>query len=292
MAGYPPAGAGVGGMGGDPAYGGEAGYAVPAGPRAGGYGPPGMAAAAGSSLKHMQTTTSMNIVFFAAACCIMGGAFISSIWYFFEFSFKGFVNNLNMMYMFMLGGVLAILDTPIFKTVKKVHDLKFFITKYASFVTRVTGKGICFVFLGCSLLSSMWHNENNAFMQFLAVLINGFVIFVGVAAIVIGGMKSQKLRQVQIKLGQGVLEQNYPHCAKKYPPSLGPLKSGLTPMEFNELTKGQGCPNWDDADLKLIFNTLCTVPAWRVQPGGNPADDQKLLEQDLKDWVYGGTVWL
>merc|ERR1719410_293061 len=101
-----PSGAGAGGYG-QQGYDQEVGYAAPPGSRAGGYAPPGMSA--GSSLKHMQTTTSMNIVFFIAACCIMGGAAVSFTYLFLTFSPA---DALNMFYMFALGGVFAILDTP------------------------------------------------------------------------------------------------------------------------------------------------------------------------------------
>merc|ERR1712217_32335 len=114
-----------------------------------------------NSLKQMQTITSMNLVFFAAACCIMLGALIGGLCLFFSFEL---VDCLGMCYLIVFGGILAVLDTPFFKQVKAMGDLKMYIGKYINLLTRVTGKGVTFLFLGCTLFIMMWDNLEGGFL--------------------------------------------------------------------------------------------------------------------------------
>merc|ERR1719401_1616356 len=126
-------------------------------------------------------------------------------------------------------------------------------------------------------------------MDFLAVVLCLFPTAVGLIAIVIGIMKSQKLNKARQHLAMGALEQRYDQWAQTY---RGP-QGGLTPGEFNSLTMENGGFKWEDADLKLIFNALVSNPAWRInQPtnmtaGGRPMDEPKIPKEDLKSWVSG-----
>eukprot|EP00928_Gymnodinium_smaydae_P044705 TRINITY_DN29826_c0_g1_i1.p1 TRINITY_DN29826_c0_g1~~TRINITY_DN29826_c0_g1_i1.p1 ORF type:complete len:294 (-),score=49.14 TRINITY_DN29826_c0_g1_i1:104-985(-) len=229
---------------------------------------------AGFGMPSMATTTSMNLVFFAASCCVIGGAFLGGI----VVLFSGrLVDFLNMTYMLIFGCILAILDTPFFKSVKLCQDLKVYIGKYINILTRVTGKGVCFVFLGAALLSGMFH-DGGVFFKFLAVVLGMFVMAVGVIAIVIGSMKSRKLKMLQDRLVHGVLENEFRNFSRG--------QSGLTPREFGALSEHL-LPEqrWEDADLKLIFNALSLHPKWRAMPG----QDQPLLPlYDLQVWVNSG----
>jgi len=256
----------------------------------GGY-PPQMGYPSGApanSLKQMQTTTSMNLVFFGAACCIILGAFISGLSLLCSWEW---VDCLECCYLVIFGGILAVLDTPFMKTIKIMGDLKMYIGKYIQLLTRVTGKGITFLFLGSSLFTVMVDNLEGGFMIFLAVVLCFFPVVVGFAAIVIGIMKSQKLAKARHLLSQGAIEHRYLQWAQTYQ---GP-QGGLTPTEFNSLTMENGGFKWEDADLKLIFNALVSNPAWRInaQNSGRPMDSEpKIPKEDLMSWVRGGMVWL
>lgn len=248
----------------------------------GGYQQQGGYPTAAPNYAAKQTITSMNLVFFAAACCIMFGALISALCFLGSFEL---VDCLGMCYMVVFGGILAVLDTPFFKTIKAMGDLKMNIGKYINLLTRVTGKGVTFVFLGCSLFIMMWDNLEGAFLLFLAVVLCLFPFVVGLAAIVIGVMKSQKLNKARQHLAMGVLEQRYDQWAQTY---RGP-QGGLTPKEFYSLTMENGNFTWEDADLKLIFNALVSNPAWTIDAAQQQA---QIPKEDLLNWVKGSIVWL
>mmetsp|Transcript_56 Transcript_56/g.81 ORF Transcript_56/g.81 Transcript_56/m.81 type:complete len:325 (-) Transcript_56:194-1168(-) len=250
--------------------------------------------------KSLNVVSDWSVAFFMAACCIMLGAIIAGIDLFFSFELVDF---LEMCYMFVFGGVLALMDTPCFKNMKTVSDHKLYFSKYVNLLTRVTGKGITFLFLGCSLFSNMWENLEGNGLEFLAFVLCSLPILVGIAALVIGFMKSQKLSRARQSLPQEEVNVSmiYDQYARTFP---GP-QGGLTQVEFNDLTVKTAGIKWEDADLKLIFNALVVNPQWRtshnVNPGmpggsmnnmGNMVELAKIPKQDLVAWVQGGMVWL
>jgi len=230
--------------------------------------------------KDMAATGNMNDVFFAAACSIMLGAFVSGM--VFLFSLK-LVDFFALFYLTCFSAMLAVMDTPFFKTIKAVMDAKMYIGKYVQFVTRVTGKGVTFIFLGSMLCVTMWDNLEGGFLLFLAVVLTLFPAIVGSFAIGIGVLKSNKLdkakRQLQL--------YNWPN-------------QGLSMNEFNVLTTENGGYKFQSFDLKLIFNALVSNPGWRMQANAqsqqgsyaSPSEEVRIPKQDLLDWSQGGYVFL
>lgn len=246
----------------------------------------------------MASGNHMNDVFFAAACCIISGSFIAGS----ALLFKGeLVDWLEMTYILFFGVCLAVLDTPLMKTIKLIMDAKKYIGKYIAFVTRLTGKGISFVFLGSALFLTMVDNLDGGFMRFLAVVLCFVPVVVGFGAIVIGALKSKKLDAVRKQL-VAVIEQRYDSFATTFPGQFG----GLTMTEFNRLTyENAGGVRFETQDLKLIFNALVSNPSWRQQvvastqnmSGGYQNalagdDSMKIPKQDLLDWCRDGLVLL
>lgn len=247
-------------------------------------------AGATASFKQMQTTTSMNLVFFVAACTIVAVALIDAICLLVS---GELFDALELTYLVVFGAILAVLDTPFFKTIKLMGDLRMYIGKYINLVTRVTGKGVTFVFLGSTLFCTIVNTSGSQVWKVLGFFICGVPTLVGCAAIVIGIMKSQKLSKARQHLATGALQQRYEQYAQTH---RGP-QGGLTPAEFNGLTMENGGFKWEDADLKLIFNALVSNPAWRINPaaqqGPNGRESEpKIPREDLINWVQGGMVWL
>merc|ERR1712050_677533 len=141
----------------------------------------------------------------------------------------------------------------------------------------------------------MGDNMESPAMRFFAVVLCLFPTGVGVIAIVIGIMKSQKLSKARKHIAMSALDQRYDQWANTYRGAMG----GLTPAEFNGLTMENGGFKWEDADLKLIFNALVSNPAWRINSpaqynagGATTGEDPKIPKEDLMAWVRGGVVWL
>lgn len=178
-----------------------------------------------------------------------------------------------------------------------VKDHREYFSKYVNILTRVTGKGIAFLFLGCALFSTMWDNLESSGLKFLAFVLCMIPIIVGIAALVIGFIKSQKLnkvRQVFAQEGENHMASVYDQHARTY----GGPHGGLTMLEFSELTYKTIQIKWEDTDLKLIFNALVSNPAWRTNVtnfssyGAQQVEMAKIPKEDLVAWVSGGIVWL
>jgi len=241
----------------------------------------------------MNVTSDWSVAFFMAAVSVMLGAFVGAICLFFSFELVDF---LEMSYLFIFGGVLALMDTPCFKAMKTVKDHREYFSKYVNLLTRVTGKGITFLFLGTSLFSSMWDNLEGAGLEFLAFVLCLLPVLVGLAALVIGFIKSSKLNRARAQMVQAEtdLAMIYNQYARTYPGEQG----GLIMLEFNDLTNKFAGIKWEDADLKLIFNALVSNPAWRPSnvsaqsQYGQTVEMAKIPREDLVAWVRGGMVWL
>jgi|Transcript_12528 hypothetical protein len=212
----------------------------------------------------------LNLSMFAADCCVMLGALVS---FFSEFFSIQWVNALEMSYLFIFGLILAVLDTPLIPNHQIIRDYQFSITKYIALLSRVTGKGAVYIFLGCALASSMWaKNEKSGFMIFVAVLIGFFVVLVGLMVLSVGLLKSRNLNLVRQELRKDntSLEQLYTQHAKLHP------QSGLTKEEFKTMTPYARGVAFEDADLHLIFNALST--SFR---------QEYITHDDMLAWVRG-----
>jgi hypothetical protein len=223
---------------------------------------------------------------FVAALCVAVGGAVGAIWLFFTLSW---VDTLNMIYMFLFGLIMAALDRPILPNWKFGNDMQRWISKYAALLARLTGKGMCYIFVGSTLFSSLFTNiKQQGVGAWLGGLMNLFVIIIGVISLAMGAMNTNKLRKAQELLQHGVLETQYGNFAKKYPvTNFGPA-SGITKQEFNELTQQYGGASWEPYDLDLIFNALGNVPEWLQEQDGEP----KLTKEEMLGWVNGGSVWL
>merc|ERR1719201_1329240 len=154
-----------------------------------------------------------------------------------------------------------------------VLSIRTAIGKYIAILQRVTGKGVAYIFLGCSLTSSMWANLKGGFMIFLSLLIGLFVVFIGLFSLVVAVVKSRNLNLVRQELqkdGSVSLEQMYTMHAKKEP------QMGLTQEEFKNMTPYARGVAFEGADIKLIFNALSSNPR-----------REYMSREDLQAWVHG-----
>eukprot|EP00927_Polykrikos_kofoidii_P059575 TRINITY_DN54723_c0_g1_i1.p1 TRINITY_DN54723_c0_g1~~TRINITY_DN54723_c0_g1_i1.p1 ORF type:complete len:354 (+),score=33.04 TRINITY_DN54723_c0_g1_i1:67-1062(+) len=229
----------------------------------------------------------MTLCLFAAACFVMFGALIAFLALLFTFSFLDLV---NLFYIFVFGALLAILDLPFCGGNTRVIGIQEWLGKYANILMRVTGKGLIFIFLGCTLFSTMYSNLGSTGMRVLAVLLNLFVILVGIVVTISGIITSRKLRAAQMALANGVLESRYHEYNRTYP-EIPPsnLKGGMTPSEFVALTRERCGMEWSETELRLAFNALVGSPSWRVSRM-HPAGDVLLSFEDLQKWVVGFMV--
>jgi len=213
----------------------------------------------------------MDIWWFAAACCVMLGGVIGTL----DLLFTAFapLDLIDEVYLIIFGGVMFALDAPV--NFKKFIEFKQDVHKFAKFLTRLTGRGVWYIFMGTMTFASLWENSIS---YFLAVVLGFFVFGVGVASTTIGVVKSRKLEKVRLNVYQhkqkGGLAQLYQQHAKNSP------TMGLTQQEFNDMCGSMRGVGFSPDELSAIFNALTSG---RVE---------YLSQQDLSDWTVGSMTWL
>jgi hypothetical protein len=240
----------------------------------------------------------MKKVFFVGAIYVTVQAVLGSITLIFTFQW---VDAVNMAYLFGLGIVMAIVDIPqgIPITLPLVKDMTRWIGKYANILTRFTGKGLCYIFSGSTLLASLCNNFKwelstsvSTFLYFVAALMDFAVILVGLYSLLQGCFQSEKLRKAQENLlKQNVLEREWTRFA--------PDRNGMTKPGFQSLVSqyGNGV-QFEDYQLNIIFEALGSTPAWRqptadsTVPSNSLPPEPTLTLEELTYWVKGPKVWI
>jgi len=212
-------------------------------------------------------------MWFGASLCVMVGAMISFVNELFSLVW---VDALEMAYLFLFGLLLATVDTPLFSTFNVVNTVRHGVNRFVAILTRVSGKGVVYMFLGCTLWSSMFSNLEGGFLLFLAVLLGVLIFFTGIVSLVLGISKSRNLNLVRLELHKHEnVQQMYDSHAKTKP------ELGLTSEEFNKMSPYLRGVSFEGSDLKFIFNALSSDPSRNF-----------ISIHDMRDWVSGGMVFI
>lgn len=216
----------------------------------------------------------MNVIWFAAALCLVAVGIMGVVATLISFKIA---DCIEMLYLVIFGSILAVLDTPIFANIKIVPDLKKTISQYVSILTRVTGRGMVFVFLGCTMWASVTVNVDLLFLKIIAALLTWFTIIVGIGSVGIGLSKSWKAERVRTHFLSAPpntnIEAMYSANAKLQP------NAGMTKEEFGIVVKNVRGMLLSNADLQHIFHCICT-----------DRRREYLSKKDMEDWVHGGLM--
>lgn len=203
----------------------------------------------------------MGLLWFAAACCVMLGGIIGTLSLVFT-EFKP-ADILDEVYLILFGTAMGVFDFPISFSFVILH--RFYINKYARFLTRLTGRGVFFIFLGTMTFASLW---NNSISYFLALVLGFFVVGVGIFSALLGFSKSRRLERIRKKIvgPPNLLEEKYKRFAVS-------SQEGLSQQEFKELALDVDQLVLEEGDLKLVFNALSRSPKC-----------DRISKADLEEW--------
>jgi len=216
-----------------------------------------------------------SFMWFFAALCVMVGAVISCVDEIFSLEW---IDALEMAYLFFMGLLLAVVDTPLFTSVAFVSHIHQTVNRFIAILTRVTGKGFVYMFLGCTLFSSMWTNLEGFLLMFLTVFLGTSIFLVGIISVILGFAKSRNLNQVRSALNKEpqMLPQKYSQFARSNP------STGLTPEEFEKLSISLPQQvRFEGNDMKFVFGGVSTDPSRMF-----------ISLQDLTEWVTGGMIFI
>jgi hypothetical protein len=198
--------------------------------------------------------------FFLGACCVIAAGVVGVI-SLALFAFAPF-DLINEIYLLVFGLMMLIIDFPV--PHPKVQEFKLKIYDFFLFMTRFTGRGIWYLFLGTMIVASLW---DLSLQPFLGFILGGYVVLLGFASIFYGVSKSMKLEKVRAAL----LKKG--NALEIFPPT------GLNAQGFNDLAQQNTGVRFTDEEIHYIFDAMSfTVRA-----------DDIISKEEYAEWVRPGT---
>lgn len=184
---------------------------------------------------------SWKLSFFGAACCVTGSGVYAVLYMIFHVSWAP-ITFLTHIYLLLLGLLMVVLDFPL--PANKAPFLSNFrntIFKFFLFMTRFTGRGAWYIFLGTMIWGALWNNDIS---PPFAILFATPVLILGAVALGRGYWLTNKLEQVKKC-------ETLPPCSS----------NGLEKAQFAELSKrALKDKAFSNDELEYVINALSNSP--------------------------------
>jgi hypothetical protein len=175
-----------------------------------------------------------------------------------------FVNNA---YLTLFGLLMICMDFPIQYPV--VLKVKKNVYHYAKFMTRFTGRGIWYLFLGSMVFGALFDNNVSPFIGFI---LGGYMAVGSVYCLIYGAQLTRRLEVVR----KNVLAQGPDAWGSYIPPN------GMTKVQFRELAVSLKGEHFSDEDLGYIVN------AFSIEMHS----DDIISKEEFEAWTKGGMLIL
>lgn len=187
---------GIGGPGGG--FGGMGGMGAALNPMGGGdpNAPPGQMPYGAGDAAGFEKTLKWQLLFFGGACASFGSGLFAvlALLLSFQWAPASFFSEFCLL---IFGFLMLVLDLPIPLTHGHLIAVRDHCYKFMLFLTRFTGRGAWYLWLGTMVWVALWDVEENALSHFIAVICTCYLVILGVLAIVKGVTLSTKLHKVQ-----------------------------------------------------------------------------------------------
>lgn len=262
------------------------GYPQDHAPLMGNQAPPGgsVFSSAIQEVKAMPNTVNRAEGFlFAAALSVVAASLIGSSVFLFGGGFQ-FIRWIETTYITIFGLVLCIVDTPILKSMGFVARVKILLQKYVNLLSRLVGKGLTYIFLGSSLLSTSLAKFDSVLLLILMVLLCLVPIAAGALLIVKGVGTMRKLETFRKFLFQECAQGNQESIMSQKFHQYARNGTALTAKEFLDWCNLVSSTLIQGEDMFHIYNALVTTPTWQ----GSVDKEPSLSYEDFRDWVVSG----
>lgn len=223
------------------------------------------------SHKHVSQQTagiekkmSWRLMFFVAALCTLAGGGIAV----FDLvktciSKPAPMAFMSELFLVIFGIIMVVLDFPFGATSATANMIRDSIYKYMLFLTRFTGRGLWYCFLGTMIFSALWDLDIS---WFLGLALGLYVILLGLLTMFKGIQLSMKLDMVRKQIN----DRDVVHATC---PEQGWSKQG-----FTELINSIDALKFNEDDIDYIVNALSFTPestgviskaeyTWWLSPG-------------------------
>jgi len=206
-----------------------------------------------------------KLLFFVAALCVLAAGILSLVCILFSFTWAPFT-FMSEIFLVMFGLLMCVLDFPAPNHV--MEDVHNYIFKFALFLTRFTGRGLWYCFLGTLVWLGLLEQDRGWLVGVLGLLLGLYVLCLGITAIIYGLLLSTKLNKVRTR----ILEQGGPPAC---PPG------GLSKTAFGDFCSHvEQTTRFSDDELSYVLNGLSFTPA----------NGEVLTQQEYKFWLSHGRM--
>lgn len=228
---------------------------------------------------------SWKLAFFVAACLVTAAGVLSILSFTLSITFDP-MNFVSQIYLLALGLLMMVLDIPPISHQKAsgiLSKVRRRIYENFLFMTRFSGRGGWYLFLGTLVFIQLWDNDVSPFLGFF---FGGYIIILAGVSLYFSIVLSMRLEKVRKKLNDD-MKQNRQHWGN----------TGLTMATFKSMAKEQAAQDFTDDEMVYIHNAVEMHPLAHLadQEGqqGNNADGQpKISKQSVEQWVQGGLTFV
>jgi hypothetical protein len=215
----------------------------------------------GQAVAGIAKNMSWKLLFFVAAVCTLASSVISILFMIITFAWEpaGFV---TVLFQLFFGLLMVVLDFPIPHPSPMLANVRAHIYKFFLFLTRFTGRGMWYLFLGTMIFATLFDLNISAFF---GICLGGYVGILGLVTLIFGVRLSQKLDVVRQELLLG---------DKQCPPN------GYSMQGFNDLAIRVAKQEFNDDELTYVFNSLSF----------NPMNDGVVNPEEYKMWLTPGKM--
>lgn len=214
-------------------------------------------------------------LFFCAALTVVSGGALACLTSLASFELASLVVSV---FLVVFGFIMMFLDVP--GSPRWAGRYRTMVRKFCRFLTRLTGKGLFLLFLGCLLSCTLWPTKRGGSgMAFFAVCVSLFICGVSVVGLLIAIRKSLRLEKVR-KSVLVTAKGQYTEAYRKY--AMTDPAHGMQFEEFNRLCADHtaGRLQFDITDLGIIFNAL------------DEHQKSAINEREFSEWMTGTMTYL
>jgi hypothetical protein len=143
-------------------------------------------------------------------------------------------------FLLFFGTLMFVLDFPFSHNSHTMTSIQIHLYKFMLFMTRFTGRGLWYTFLGSMIFVALFDLKISSFF---GVLLGGFVSVLGIVTTGYGVLLSRKLNSVR----QAVLANGFPQeCPSQ----------GFSKQDFRDLAQRVNQTDFTDDELDYITNGL------------------------------------
>mmetsp|Transcript_64546 Transcript_64546/g.120137 ORF Transcript_64546/g.120137 Transcript_64546/m.120137 type:complete len:231 (+) Transcript_64546:84-776(+) len=209
----------------------------------------------------ISKNVTFRLLFFAAAVCI----FITSV---FAFLFMvlslewGPFTFLSVIFLLILAIVMLVLDAPMSN--EKLDMVRVRVYKYLLFMTRFTGRGLWYAFLGTEVWVVLWDAEMG-WLKWLAIPLGLYPVFLGIGTGLYGLKLSRQLNSVR-------------RAIMDHPPPPQCNERGFDKSAFSDLCISANQTRFSDDELDYVINGLSFTPR----------NDGVVSQEEYYRWISAG----